>query len=138
MQRAMRHLLEHKAFVLVALVYTALLTVGSLIKTGQAVTAPQNFDKVLHLLAYLGLGLLWMLWGVAQKPETNGRYPQKLWLIALLVVFYGIFIELLQGILTTYRTPDAWDILANTIGVVLALLVVLLLLNKTSMLKTKF
>lgn len=137
MQKGMRRLLDHKGFVIVAIVYTLLLTAGSLVDSGEVVEAPKNFDKVLHLLAYFGLGLLWMLWSVFRKPNTRPNYTY-IALIVVCAVFYGIFIEFLQGVLTTYRIPDGWDMLANTIGVVLALSVVLLLINKTRMLKTKF
>ena len=137
MQMVMQRLLEHKSFVIVAIIYTLLLTVGSLIDTGKAITTPQNFDKVLHLSAYFGLGLLWMLWVVFKKPKVINR-RRKMRLIALCAVLYGIFIEVLQGVFTSYRIPDMWDMLANTIGVALAMGVVLLLMKNTRMLKTNF
>ena len=49
--------------------------------------------------------------------------------IALALVIYGTVIELLQGSATTYRTPDVWDVLANSIGVILGSLTFLLFLR---------
>ena len=135
----MQQLLGHKVLIYLAIGYTLLLTIGSLIDTGNVVTTPTNFDKILHLVAYFGLGLLWMIWFIFKKPADKKRLRiPSLILIALLAVVYGISIEILQGVLTSYRTADMWDILANTIGAGLALPVVLLLINKSSMLKTKF
>lgn len=135
----MLRLLEHKGFILLVIGYTVLLAMGSLVNTGEVVQTPTNFDKVLHVLAYFGLALLWMLWRIFQKPTDKSRWKfNKLSLIALLAVLYGIFIEVLQGVFTTYRIPDGWDILANTIGVVAALGLILLLVNHTRMLKKKF
>lgn len=41
--------------------------------------------------------------------------------ISLVIVLFGILIEVLQGAVTEYRDPDWADILANSIGVLLAL-----------------
>lgn len=41
--------------------------------------------------------------------------------IALLVIGFGMLIEVLQGALTNYRQPDWADVVANSIGVFLAL-----------------
>jgi len=135
----MRRLLEHKAIIYLALGYTLLLTIGSLINTGDVVEAPNNFDKLVHLVAYFGLGTLWMLWFVFKKPLDKKRQTiQKLGVITLLVILYGIGIEILQGVLTSYRNADLWDIIANAAGAGLALSVVFLLIIKSNMLKSNF
>lgn len=133
----MQRLLGHKSFIIVAIIYTLLLAAGSLVDTNGVVTTPQYFDKVLHLLAYFGLGVLWMTWYIFKKPSIT-KTRHKLWLIAMSAVLYGIVIEVLQGVFTSYRIPDVWDILANTLGVGAAVGAVLMLLNKISMLKTNF
>jgi len=118
--------------------YTVLLAIASLVNTGQIITAATNFDKVLHGLAYFGLALLWMSWRVFKKiPVQQGALRAGLFIIALFAVLYGVLIEFLQGALTTYRMADAWDIIANALGVVVALVIALLSINKSSMLKMK-
>ena len=57
--------------------------------------------------------------------------------VSVLVILFGMLIEVLQGTLTTYRTPDWYDILANSIGVCSALLVFTLLKNFLKRLKLK-
>lgn len=139
MPKGMQRLLEHKGFTLFVITYTVLLGVGSLVNTGTLVSAPNNFDKVIHFAAYFGLAFVWMVWNRFRKPSYQEKKVVKpLLLIAGLAAVYGIFIEVLQGVLTTYRVPDGWDILANTLGVGVALLFVLLLINKTTVLKTNF
>jgi len=53
------------------------------------------------------------------KKELKGQHANdyKAYLISFIFsVFFGITIEILQGVLTTTRTPDVTDVLANTIG----------------------
>jgi len=74
-----------------------------------------NFDKIVHFSFYFLLGLSWFF--ATQKIITTGKL--KIMLIAGLIS-YGIIIEALQGGITTHRQADFYDILANSIGVLLA------------------
>lgn len=67
-------------------------------------------DKLEHFIAYFVLMLVWLTALHQQKIKLN-----KLQLFVLLVLF-GIIIEVLQSVLTDYRTLDVFDVLANTIG----------------------
>lgn len=135
----MQRLLGHKFYIYAVIAYTLFLTVGSLLNLSDLPQPPSNFDKVVHVGGYFGLALLWILWELFRKPFRDKAVDIKsLLLVSLMVVVYGIFIEFLQGILTTYRTADKWDIVANTLGVLLALGVVLVLITQTTLLKTKF
>ena len=78
-----------------------------------------------------------MLWRIVKHTSDKYRF-KSLVLISVLAIVYGVFMELLQGALTTYRKPDSWDVLANSIGVVMALITVLLLIKNMRVLKTKF
>jgi VanZ family protein len=44
-------------------------------------------------------------------------------MIVIVCVIYGILIEFLQETLTVYRISDYKDVLANTIGIILAIIV---------------
>lgn len=139
MQQDMQRLLEHKLFIALAIGYTLFLTLGSLINTGELPDAPNNFDKVVHIVAYFGLAMMWYVWVLFKKPEKKTTKRLKnLFVISVLAIVYGIFIEILQGVLTTYRTSDGWDIVANSTGVLVAWCLTLLLIKKTTLLKTKF
>ena len=78
-------------------------------------------DKMLHAGAYLFLAVLWKLYFVFKQPDFQ-RYTSNLLWVAFASFLFGMLIEVLQGTLTSYRTPDWWDVLANSTGVVLAVL----------------
>ncbi|MEP6907464.1 MAG: VanZ family protein [Pseudoxanthomonas sp.] len=69
---------------------------------------PANSDKVEHLAGYLVLS-------AAAVQLFHGR---ALWFAAAGLVLLGIGIEWAQG-LTTYRSSDPYDALANSVGVLL-------------------
>jgi VanZ family protein len=71
-------------------------------------------DKVGHLLAYGTLSA----WAVMLFATRRAW-----WLAALALVALGIGMEFAQGAFTTYRMQDPRDAIANTIGVLLGLLV---------------
>ncbi len=73
---------------------------------------PQLFpytDKVVHLFLYFILGIL------LSSKNTN---PLWLWLFA---AFLGGSIEILQGLLTSYRSADFWDFMADMAGFAIGL-----------------
>ncbi|WP_405610003.1 VanZ family protein [Polaribacter sp. Asnod1-A03] len=74
-----------------------------------------NSDKVYHLIAYFSLSFSWLISFYKKKSI-------KLQIIISCII-YGIIIEVLQSELTEYRTGDYKDILANTLGIVLGLLI---------------
>jgi VanZ family protein len=70
-------------------------------------------DKLLHYLTYAGLSA-----GFSTLVRFN---RQVLWVVSGLILF-GVLIEFLQG-LTGYRFMEAYDVLANSVGVFCGLLV---------------
>lgn len=135
---------EHNIIFIIAIFYTIALTLGSLIRPVKIIENPiSNLDKLLHAGAYFGLTALWIFWVLFKRSsKTKITSLKKLWKtvagISITAVFYGVLIEVLQGTLTSYRTPDVWDILANSTGSVLALVGSLVYFNKSKMLKSKF
>ncbi|AWH18550.1 hypothetical protein C1922_15195 [Stenotrophomonas sp. ZAC14D2_NAIMI4_7] len=69
---------------------------------------PKNSDKVEHFLAYF------ILAGSAVQLFRRGR--PLLW-AGVGLVLMGVCIEFAQGALTSNRSADAMDAMANTIGV---------------------
>lgn len=144
MQQLMASSLGRNFILFLALAYTVALTMGSLIKPVAIVEQPFRFmDKVLHLSAYFGLFVVWVVWQLLVKRRIIAikEYilARKIVVVtAVLSVLYGIIIEVCQGLLTDYRTPDGWDILANTTGVLLGILVLRLFINNIELLKSKF
>ena len=70
---------------------------------------PPASDKYAHVLLFGGLAVLW--WRVV---------PGRWWVVGLAVALYGGLLELMQG-LTSYRTCDVFDFLADGLGAGLAL-----------------
>ncbi len=92
-------------------------------------------DKLVHGIFYFILTILWYLH--FNFEHKNNIFNKKAMLISsTLACIYGIIIEVLQKQLTTYRTADYKDALANSIGILIAL-VLILYFNKKQRLKTK-
>lgn len=80
-----------------------------------------SIDKIVHFCFHFGFTISWI---VFFKKELKGKAPDdsKAYLISFIFsVFFGITIEILQGVLTITRASDVTDILANTIGATVAL-----------------
>lgn len=81
----------------------------------------QNFDKVVHISMYLGTCLT--IWWEYLRSHVRRSWPRLVcWAIIAPILMSGI-IELAQAYLTTTRSGDWFDFLANSVGVVLAALI---------------
>ncbi|MGD8388836.1 MAG: hypothetical protein PVG49_16940 [Desulfobacteraceae bacterium] len=89
-----------------------LVTVLSLVPSPPETLSFQGGDKVLHLAAYTGL----MLWFGAIYLPGQRRYRMGAFLILM-----GLILELAQGVIG-YRSLQGLDMIANTLGVGLGLL----------------
>lgn len=79
-----------------------------------------SFDKLLHIFAY---GVLAATALFAVPVELRQRRPLRVsLLIVLFCLLYGISDEAHQ-FFVPFRSPSCWDILADTIGASLAVLV---------------
>lgn len=109
--------MERNFYFFIAFFLTILISVGSLISLDNTIKLPKvNFvDKILHLSAYFVLTLSWLL--AFYKSE---KLKIKVNLIIVAVFIYGIIIEVLQGVLTSYRQADLFDIFANLVGIIIA------------------
>lgn len=81
-----------------------------------------GIDKWGHGFAYFTLTISWLF--------TFYKKPRKKYYVIIACIIYGIIIEILQSKLTSYRTGDYLDILANTTGVLMALLIFNQILKK--------
>ncbi|APY12800.1 hypothetical protein BWZ22_08350 [Seonamhaeicola sp. S2-3] len=94
------------------------LTIVSLIRLNNLPDIKVSFgDKIFHFIAYAVLTILWFY---SFLFSFKFKMKKALLLAALLSVIFGIIIELLQGSMTDYRALDMYDALANTLGVLLA------------------
>lgn len=85
----------------------------------QLVYKAQVSDKSLHFLAYLILTfLLWF--AISPSKKVNWRKATA-WLILIVVVWYGLVDELLQGFVVG-RSCDVTDFFANLVGTLAGLI----------------
>lgn len=78
-------------------------------------------DKIFHFLAYFVLAFLWF---GAFVYNFNFKKRKAITYASIFSVLFGIVIEVLQYLLTTYRSLDIYDMFANTFGVLLAVVII--------------
>ncbi|MDR7371923.1 VanZ family protein [Flavobacterium aquidurense] len=79
-----------------------------------------SIDKIVHFCFHFGFTISWILFF---KKELKGRHADdyKAYLVSFIFsVFFGITIEILQGVFTVTRAADVTDVLANTLGATIA------------------
>ena len=121
-----KHLSERNLFIL-ALFWTIAITIASLASLSNMprVEVPGK-DKTVHFLFYFVLTLTWNF--ALQKKYKNWALK---YIIVFVVIGYGIVIEVLQEVLTKTRQADLYDVIANSAGTLVALIVIFWLKNKT-------
>ena len=82
----------------------------------------QNVDKGVHFVFHFIFTVLWYLY---LRHSQKGAL-KTLSNTFLLSIFYGIVIEICQGTLTTTRSADAMDLIANSIGALSAVFAIVL------------
>ena len=70
-------------------------------------------DKIAHFSFYF---IMYYLWEKALDIKGNKKYIK----LILIIVLYGIIIEVFQAIFTSDRHADFYDVLANTLGAFVA------------------
>lgn len=117
MLKLIKHLLTAKS-IYIALFCSILILIFSLIPTqSKLLGAVENSDKILHIFSYTLLSLTWLFY-FKSINKLNIKF-----LLAIGIFFYGIIIEVLQSTLTTYRTGSLYDVVANIIGIFIALII---------------
>ena len=94
----------------------------SLIKVPKSDINISNIDKLYHSFAYFVLTISWL---ISFRKNSKNKY-----LVVISCIIFGIIIEVIQSTLTNYRTGDLLDVLANSLGVILALLIFNLISKK--------
>ena len=118
MQQRIKHLLKGNSL-LIALFITVLIGYLSLMSLGfDSPIKISHLDKIEHAIAYFFLGISWLV--VIKQYST--KFSKK-GTVVLGCIIYGIIIEILQETITLKRTADVLDVLADIVGVLLALLI---------------
>ena len=105
--------------------YSAILLLLSLIKIGPVIPKlGSDFDdKLYHATAYMIMGFVWGVHLLLQSKRNS------ILLSFFIGALFGIIIEVLQVTLTSYRSFDFFDIIANILGLCLGLILVSILKN---------
>ena len=114
MLQIMRTWLKGK-MLLIAVAITLILVILSLIKIPAHNFGVTHQDKWQHCFAYFVLSISWLIVFYKKKKKL---------LVVVCCILLGVIIEILQNTLTSYRTGDYHDVIANSIGVLLGLFVV--------------
>jgi VanZ family protein len=117
-----------QVFLYAALFWTGVILYFCLIKASDipqlGVDYP-NLDKLVHAFLHFIFTLLWFFYF---KKKIGRLKNYKLLILSLVLsFFFGLAIELLQRFLTTTRSADVFDVLANLSGATLAVITIILL-----------
>lgn len=123
--------MKAKQKIYLALLLTLLITFGSLY-TGDQKIIKHVFisDKIIHAFSYFVLTLSWLI-----ALRSKLKKQKKIVLLAIVLICYGIILEALQEILTSVRTAEFSDVIANSVGVLIAILLFKILLKKRMLIK---
>ena len=106
----------------IAVLITIGIAIVSLIKIEVQPIQINNLDKYEHAFAYFVLSFTWLL-------AFNRSKINKL-VIVVCCFFFGIIIEALQVTMTSYRSGEYLDIVANTTGILIAYITYFLFFKK--------
>ena len=120
-----KNLLVLKSYSLITtILYSLALAVISLVKFRDIPDYIPSFsDKVLHFLMY---GILAFLWIITFTHKFKLKRIYAIVWAGIIAVIFGIIIEVLQGTVTNTRVTDQNDIIANTLGVILVILIIVI------------
>ena len=115
MLKHIKNLLEDNAY-FIAIGVTLLIAYLSLSKPIQIEIPLQIsfLDKILHATAYFTLTISWLF---ALRNYSRSK------LIVFVLFLYGVLMEFMQEWFTQNRQKDIFDIYANSLGILLAMLI---------------
>lgn len=112
--------------------YTAVIVIGSLVDNAVPSVSINNIDKLYHAVAYLIMNVLWYIFFYSRFLNRQGLINFSLSTIlksfsrpviigsSILSLIIGIIVELGQEFISLNRTMDIMDVIANLIGIILA------------------
>ena len=119
--------------------YTAFIAYGSLADSTVPSIKIQNIDKAYHASAYFLMMVFWYLFFYHRYLERQIHFEYNLSLIfsqwsrtigiaaAIFSLVIGGLLELGQGFISENRTMDAFDMMANGTGIIIAVFVLWLI-----------
>ena len=116
-----------KAIPVLAYLYLVLIIAASLgrFMLGVFPKGIKNSDKYGHAFAYMVFVVIWGLYFLYknQEPVVQKRFFSSGLKALIFAVLFGIIMEVAQWGLTSYRQFDVLDMLANTFGALIGMLI---------------
>ncbi len=94
-------------------------------------------DKITHFTFYLVFSILGCLF-LRERTQGGIALRKSTVIIGFAAVFYGMFIEILQHTITIDRMAEFGDVIANTLGAIVGLVLIKWYFSKERPLKWKF
>jgi VanZ family protein len=86
---------------------------------GTGIFATKNLDKIVHVILF-GFNVLFWGWHFAVAERREKRLRLLFVGAVILVILLGVSMEYVQLYFIPNRSFDAWDIVADAVGAVLA------------------
>lgn len=112
-----KNLFERNALY-IAVFFTVIIGILSFISMPTEKMSLSFSDKFLHFFAYFLLTTAWLY-----SIKGYQDFQKKIKYVFLGCFIYGIIIEILQDAITSHRTGSFLDILANAVGMILAMII---------------
>lgn len=120
MIKRIKKLLGPSVFLFLGIFYTIFITVAFLTPTADYLPKIDfiiPLDKLIHVIIYIILVVIWLSYYFLKQ---YGNIDLKSFIKILFLCFiYGILIEVLQELFVPTRQADQFDVLANSIGLIL-------------------
>lgn len=115
-------MLKKQKWLFIAILYTIFVLVVSLVKFDKPPKLSiSNTDKIVHFGIYFVFTIVWFMCFIETKvPKSVTKSIVK---AAGLAFVFGVLIEVLQHINPIARSGDINDVIANTLGIIVAILV---------------
>lgn len=136
MQQLIKLILTHSYFWLMVSIVTCLTIIYlSFMDTGglPSVSIP-HADKYVHFTEYFFFHCVWFMYLFISFKKS---FKKTSLLALVMVVFFGIIIEVLQRELTTHRSFDWGDVLFNSLGALSAIIFLSFFASKLKQLQSK-
>ena len=80
----------------------------------------KNIDKLIHFLMYAALSLLFF---IALRKNSQFKRKEQIIITLMLVISYGLIMEVFQFYFTNDRSAELMDAFANILGTLFGLLI---------------
>jgi VanZ family protein len=117
MMQPTKNLLAPKVLLLLAVLYSLIISIAFLVPGRAMPSTELPIDKFVHVSIHAGLFFIWALF--IFRKQNNLIATKTFALVAIFCLFYGIIIEVLQEAFVELRRSDVMDLVANAAGTML-------------------